>query len=76
MSITPIHWAVFALSGAMRWRTRSTRISPPPPGRLPNPAATKSRSTVSTGSLKNSEKATNSLGLNPWTLNPGYFVRT
>ena len=33
---------LIALSGEMRWRTRSTRISPPPPGIEPSPAALKS----------------------------------
>ena len=34
---------LIALSGEIRWRTRSTRISPPPPGIEPSPAALKSR---------------------------------
>ena len=60
--------SLIALSGEMRWRTRSTRISPPPPGIEPRPAALKSEMIFSSGSLNTSRKWTNSLGLKPWML--------
>ena len=37
-SCTPSHSSVCAFFGATRWRTASTRISPPPPGMLSSPA--------------------------------------
>ena len=46
--------SLIALSGEMRWRTRSTRISPPPPGMEPRPAARKSAMIFSSGSWKTS----------------------
>ena len=66
--------SVSHFSGAMRLRTRSTRISPPPPGMEPSPAALNSEITSRSGILKTSAKCWNSGGLNPWILMCGYFV--
>ena len=43
--------SVSTLPRVIALRTRSTRISPPPPGKLPSPAAFNRSSTVRRGSL-------------------------
>ena len=73
-SMTSSQSLLIALSGEIRWRTRSTRISPPPPGIEPSPAALKSPMIFSSGSLNTSRKWMNSLGLKPWMLNLRKFV--
>ena len=72
-SMTSSQSLLIALSGEMRWRTRSTKISPPPPGIEPRPAALKSPMIFSSGSLNTSRKWMNSLGLKPWMLTCGNF---
>ena len=49
---TSSHWSAVALHGLTSRRTRSTRISAPPPGRLPKPAAFSRSRTVRTRQLR------------------------
>ena len=63
--------SVITLPRVIALRTRSTRISAPPPGRLPSPAALSRSSTVRSGSLATFVKWWISGGLNPWTLTCG-----
>ena len=63
--------SVRTLPRVIALRTRSTRISPPPPGRLPRPAAFSRSSTVRSGSLETLVKWWISGGLKPWRLTCG-----
>ena len=58
----------------MRLRTRSTRISPPPPGTEPRPASLNLAITSRIGILNTSAKWLNSGGLKAWMLMCGYFL--
>ena len=63
--ITSSHWSLVIFKGEIFLRTRSTKISPPPPGIDPSPAFLNSEITSRSGIRKVSAKCWNSGGLNP-----------
>jgi hypothetical protein len=70
--MTPSHSCVVALAGEVRARTRSERISAPPPGMESIPASRKATRRSWTFLWKSRDKCTNSGGEKAWRVTPGW----